>query len=942
MMLKDLFRSIRGTPRAKAIIALIQLAAILVAAGYILKEKRGAALRQVQEQQLLRVGEISGRLKLYAEFLARAMTSVAGFQQVQRFHEDATRHVLALEIDELSKFGVTDIEVLDSQGDVRFSALRSREGRNLAEQTFFPEVVRLAGKKAYLIECYPPQAPKSAEKECVIAVPMDMGAERALMGVVLCRLKVSSLVQELLTPPAGLVGTGPILLLDGDGQVLWIAPDPGAEALPAGPAGLPEGWQAASEKMRQQQSGTLTAWMPRFDPSLKRYAGDPEEILIAHASVELGAQRWTVATWIPRRLMGFHMPGDYARPLLLIFLVIGIILIGPAYSLLYAFRHSQTLENEVTSKTRQLRAARQRLLTILDSLDLLVYVVDPETHEILFVNRHTRELHGDAVGEICWKVFREGQNGPCALCPGIEQREQAGGGQARTWEFQTQSTGRWFEVRDRSIVWEDGRVVRLEIATDITARKASETALRRTTRNLSSLLESLPVTVPFTCEARGQMRFTYLNNAVEQLTGYPVERFLQDPGFWASHLHPNDRQRVVSVLENLEQEGRLSLEYSFRMADGEYKMLQDTRRLITLPDGTVSHVVGTWQDITEGKRLRRHSLALGALSEGDQLGLGEMIGTSARMREVYKRVARVIEMDVKTVLILGETGTGKDLAARVIHDLSPRKEHPFSVINCANLPDHLLESELFGHEKGAFTDARWLKRGLLEQAPMGTIVLNEIGHMKPELQAKLLMVIEERRFRRVGGLKDLDLDVRVIAATNRDLWKATQEGEFREDLYFRLKQITIHMPPLRDRKEDIPLLCHHLIQMANREYNRNVRGMTKEAQDLLLAYSWPGNVRQLKNVIQRAVVFGENEQIRLEDLPSEIVAGGNGGGGNGKRRKVDAEFVLPDDGVSLAALEKALIEQALNKTSGNQVRSAALLGISRHAMRHRMKKYGLL
>ncbi len=340
----------------------------------------------------------------------------------------------------------------------------------------------------------------------------------------------------------------------------------------------------------------------------------------------------------------------------------------------------------------------------------------------------------------------------------------------------------------------------------------------------------------------------------------------------------------------------------------------------------------TIRNALESTRLRRE-VALIRTQQRELYGFGNIIGTSPPMQEVYERISKVIEMDVKTVLILGETGTGKDLVARTIHYQSPHHDHSFVEINCMNIPDNILESELFGHERGAFTDAKELKRGLFEQAQGGTVLLDEIGHMPHNLQGKLLRIIEERMFRRVGGLKDLNADVLIIAATNRDLWTAVEKGEFRKDLYYRIKLVPLYMPPLRERKEDMPLLNKYFIQTANREFKRNVQGISKEAEKLLAAHDWPGNVRELKNVIERAVILGDENQILVKHLPREIARVG---------QDVIAEFHLPSKGISLANVEKGLIEQALKRTGGNQVQTARLLHITRHALRHRMKKHGLL
>jgi DNA-binding NtrC family response regulator len=340
----------------------------------------------------------------------------------------------------------------------------------------------------------------------------------------------------------------------------------------------------------------------------------------------------------------------------------------------------------------------------------------------------------------------------------------------------------------------------------------------------------------------------------------------------------------------------------------------------------------TIKNALESTRLKREVASI-RKQQQQRYGFGNIIGSSPLMQEVYERIYKIIDMDVKTVLILGETGTGKDLVAKTIHYQSPRRVYPFTEVNCTGIPDNLLESELFGYEKGAFTDAKDLKRGLFEQSQMGTILLDEIGHMKLDLQAKLLRVLEDRRFRRVGGIREFEMDVLLIAVTNRDLWKSVESGDFREDLYYRVKLVPIYMPPLKERKEDIPPLIKHFIQAANREFKRNVQGISSRAEELIIQYDWPGNVRELKNVIERAVILGDEDEIHVKHLPREIaktIINGNIG------------FKLSENGISLAKVERELIEQALERTKENQVQAARLLDISRHSLRNRMKKFGLL
>jgi len=318
----------------------------------------------------------------------------------------------------------------------------------------------------------------------------------------------------------------------------------------------------------------------------------------------------------------------------------------------------------------------------------------------------------------------------------------------------------------------------------------------------------------------------------------------------------------------------------------------------------------------------------------------EIIAESPQMREVMNFVRRVAASEATTILIEGENGTGKDLIAKTIHYQSLRHTEPFIAINCAAIPETLLESELFGYEKGAFTDARAQKRGLFELADKGTLFLDEIGEIPLMLQAKLLRVLEEQCFRRLGGLKDIHVDLRVVAATNKNLREAVQEGAFRQDLYFRLNVIHITIPPLRERREDILPLARYFIEHYNRKFKRNIEGLSPEAEQLLLAHDWPGNVRELRNAIERAMILEESSVIRPSSLPNSItrsapmvsfatasLPSGSAPGG---------EF-----GLSLEEHEKQLILRALEQTGWNQTRAARLLRITRDTLRYKMKKFNL-
>jgi len=320
--------------------------------------------------------------------------------------------------------------------------------------------------------------------------------------------------------------------------------------------------------------------------------------------------------------------------------------------------------------------------------------------------------------------------------------------------------------------------------------------------------------------------------------------------------------------------------------------------------------------------------------ENVRFGLHRIIGQSPAMREVRQRVRQIAQSEASTVLLEGESGTGKDLIARTIHNESNRADQPFVEVNCAALPETLIESELFGHERGAFTDAKTRKAGLLELAHSGTLYLDEIGDMNPTLQSKLLGVIENKRFRRVGGVKDLSVDVRFIAATNRNLATAMERGDFRKDLFYRLKVFSITLPPLRERLSDLPLLIDFLLGELRKEFKKKIVGLSAEAHRVLASYHWPGNVRELRNVLERAFILCEGENIEPEHLPPELIASPS------SPQPGAFPFKLPPQGIPLETVERDLIRQALEICEGNQIRAAKLLGISRDVLRYRMKKFG--
>ena len=339
----------------------------------------------------------------------------------------------------------------------------------------------------------------------------------------------------------------------------------------------------------------------------------------------------------------------------------------------------------------------------------------------------------------------------------------------------------------------------------------------------------------------------------------------------------------------------------------------------------------------EAQHLRREVRQL--RREGkDALGAADMVGSSPQLLQIYRQMREVAKHETATVLITGESGTGKELVARGIHNLSPRKERPFVEINCGSLPFNLLETELFGHERGAFTDAKSRKIGLFEESSGGTVFLDEIGEMDLNLQVKLLRVLEDRKIRRLGGTRNIDIDVRVIAATNRDLKEAIAEKNFREDLYYRLNVFPIHVPPLRERREDIPPLLDYFFKRFSGEFKKSVREISREALDLLMRYRWPGNVRELRNVVERICIMNQGDVLTPETLPREIW-------GEAPVEKASFQFDIPPEGILFEQIveqvEKEIIARAIQITGGNVAKTARLLNVPRGTLRYKLEKYEL-
>src|SRR5688572_26827849 len=382
-------------------------------------------------------------------------------------------------------------------------------------------------------------------------------------------------------------------------------------------------------------------------------------------------------------------------------------------------------------------------------------------------------------------------------------------------------------------------------------------------------------------------------------------------------LPDTDGVSVLRKIKEFDQEVLVILLTAYASVDTAVEAMKQGAYHFANKPFNLDEVTATVDRALETTRLRREVRQY-RTHAARPYGLQRLVGESQSIKALRALIARVAASPASTVLLTGESGTGKDLVAKIIHYASDRASKPFMNITCSALPEQLLESELFGHERGAFTDARLQKKGLLEMADGGTVFLDEIGEMTAGLQAKLLRFLEEKSFKRVGGSHDIRVDVRVVAATNRNLDEEVGKHRFRADLFFRLNVLPIEMPSLRTRNDDIPLLVEYFIDSFNTEFRKRVQGATPAAYSLLQSYGWPGNVRELRNVIERAMLLSDSDRLDARDFTvmSSAVSAGD-------------EFELPATGVDLEKLERSLVIQALKRSGGNQTKAGTFLGLNR-------------
>jgi two-component system response regulator AtoC len=414
------------------------------------------------------------------------------------------------------------------------------------------------------------------------------------------------------------------------------------------------------------------------------------------------------------------------------------------------------------------------------------------------------------------------------------------------------------------------------------------------------------------------------------------ENYYPDVVFIDNHLPGKQGLEIIPEIKSLSEDTRIVFMTAFETVDIAVEAMKKGAFEYIKKPFTFDEIYVIVDGISENINISNELLLL-RRQQKEEITFQHIIHQSAIMKQIVQISKKIVLTDATTILLMGESGTGKDVFARAIHNESARKNKAFVTINCSSLPDTLLESELFGYEKGAFTDAKNLKKGLFEVAEGGTVYLDEIGEISPATQVKLLNVLENRKLLRLGSTREIPVDVRIIAATNKNLKESIAQKTFREDLYYRLQVFQIEIPPLKDRKEDIPLLLDFFIKQFNNMFRKKITSISPTAKKLLEHYNWPGNVRELRNVVERSVILQSGNTLEAANLPSEI----NPHKPYRSKKNTRYFFDFPEEGISLDALEKQVIMQALEMARYNQTQASKLLGISRDTLRYKQKKHNL-
>ncbi len=962
MKIFKLLKPFTGRLWVDATIVCLQFAVIIFAGYQFYKTTESTTLHDFNQHQLVLAAEAAGDIEQFFEAIAGPLRTLGNIPGFSRLDEKIIRRMVALEFHDLESYGVNDIAVFDAAGTVRYTHTAPHlEGKDFSWRTYYKEAVEMSPGDPYIIEFIDFKGVDLGQKGVLIAMPMfshpidkKTDSTHIFSGMVVCTLKLNNLTEKFIAPVKS-SKNGHSFLIDEEFNFLWINDNYFFEKKFLKEVPGHQSFQKILERMIIDNHGTDIFSYFEFDDKNKRHTNKKKNNLIAFAPIRLGKDLWSVGVWAPKEDAIMAVSSLYIQEILWLALIIMVILLGPSYSLVMSFFYSKTLETEVEEKTGEFKQSHRRLLTVLDSMDALVYVADMKSYELLFVNKLFRDHFGDAVGQPCWKIIQAKQSGPCEFCPNKHLLTDDGKPNGvYVWEFQNSKSKKWYGNRDRAISWIDGRIVRLGIATDITEQKQAEDELKEKSEEIKTFYRILK-------KIGGQKKLegvgTFLIKELNLVLKSEFMRFflfnstrdtifaLSDNGIEIIN-NPEHIQNLNDTLNSLEElttsrDGPLTSPFIPDFSPGQQQSIIPFVNKDQI-DGAI--VVTCSADcICDRRELEMVAMILHQVSGTIKRAMVHeeeihdlqnridktsefrgIIGKDPKMHVIYKLIEDIAPTDA-TVLIQGESGTGKELVARAIHRQSNRGDNPIVVINCSAYPETLLESELFGHEKGSFTGATRQKAGRFEQADGGTVFLDEIGEISPSSQIKLLRVIQTHKFERLGGEQTISVDVRILAATNKDLLQEVKKGNFREDLFYRLNVIPINLPPLRSRRNDIPLLARHFQEQFSVDLGEELNGFASEAMRRLLDYHWPGNVRELENSIEHAVVLAKGLKIAITHLPSALWS-------------AEPSVDTGSHG-TIIENEKKLLLDVLDECNWNKKQSAIRLGISRSTLYGKLKKY---
>ncbi len=974
--IKKAIKTFTGSSWVSIAIAILQATVVLTAGYQFFKTTEDSICHDFNQKQLVKAAEASGKIKQYFETVSAPLKSLGRIPHINKFDENATRQVISLELIALKNMGATNISILDSKGILRYSVnAKELEGEDFSWRKYYRETRRITSSSGYFIQFAQLKETKPYQSGVLVATPMfelPQGNDLShavvsqgnalspvvgkFAGIILCTLNLDVLVKKFLVP-LKISERGHAFLIDNDQNTLWM-PDNFliGENIFRKSMDFPL-FQNVLADMKAGNSGTAECSYYRFDESNGKQTEEIEKKLIAYVPLHIGKTQLALGTWSPKEDAKALIRTVYAKKLLLIGTVILIILLGPAYSLTISFLRGKTLEDKVDSKDSDFKQSHQRLLTVLDGLDAIVSVSNMDTQELLFVNKYFQDTFSSGAGKASWQVLQAGKYGPYDFCANDKLLTPEGKPEGvHISEFNDSVSGKWYEVHDRAISWVDGSIVRLQIATDITDRKIAESELKQAHKEMERFCKILKQIGKqqsldgvgaflmielqrilstsfmrlFVFSSDRSTLFALSDRGTESIKDKELVEVASDTlkGLTGVNISPKKSFKPPLVPDHFPENGRQTIIplYDGDRLDGACIVVcaQDC-----LCDETELNMVALILEQASGtiKRAVMHEEELSSLQAklGKTEAFGGIIGKDPKMQTIYKLIEDIAPTDA-TVLVQGESGTGKELVANAIHLESPRKDKPFIVINCAAYPDTLLESELFGHEQGAFTGASRQKAGRFEQANDGTVFLDEIGEISHSAQIKLLRVLQTREFERVGGELTLSVDVRIIAATNKDLFLEVQNGNFREDLFYRLNVIPIQIPPLRLRPNDIPILIRHFQHKFASQQGEESNGFSSDAMRKLLDYHWPGNVRELENSVEHSVVLAKGSRIETIHLPAILCDNSKASAPNGLHG-------------TIVENEKKLLLDVLEECNWNKKQTAIRLGISRSALYGKLKRY---